>query len=153
MMAAYLKIESDVPSYMNRVVEGSQRFRALPVWMSLMAYGRSGLTGMIAESCALAEALGRWIEASPDFELLCPVGLNVVAYRGCFDGDAGQQNAANKRLLAALNATGRVYCTPGLVEGKDGIRAAFSNWMTAEVDLAIVTAALEAAHAQIAEES
>ena len=145
MDAAYLKTETEEPSFMNRSVEGSQRFRALPIWMSLKAYGREGIARIAAENCRLAAALGDWIEASPDYELLAPVKLNVVCFRGLCPGEEEEIEAHNPALLRRINATGKVYMTPGKLQGKTGIRAAFSNWMTEDADLDLIIEALQQA--------
>lgn len=147
---AYLKVEGDAPTYMNRSVENSQRFRALPAWMTLQAYGADGVRDVVIRNCAFAREMGEWIEQSDDFELLTPVRLNVVTFRAVFvDGD---QDALNKVFLQRLNEAGQVFCTPGALFGKTGVRAAISNWRTTDADLPIVIEALNAAHAAIVDE-
>ncbi len=141
LTAAYLETDDPAPSYINRGVESSSRFRALPVWMALQAYGRDGVREMVETSCDLAASLGRRIEAMDGFELLAPVRLNIVLFRGLL-GDDAASDQGQRHLMNAINATGNVYLTPGVIGGRAGMRAAFSNWMTTEQDVAIVADAL-----------
>ncbi|WP_259782795.1 pyridoxal phosphate-dependent decarboxylase family protein [Aestuariispira ectoiniformans] len=149
MDVAYLKIEGEAPTYMNRSLENSQRFRALPVWMTLQAYGRDGVRDVVRRNCSFAAKLADWIEQAEGFELLTPVKLNVVCFRALFDTD--DQDAANKAFLQTLNEAGSIFCTPGALFGKAGVRAAISNWRTTEDDLPVTFKALEEAHAATAQ--
>lgn len=129
--AAYL---STAPDFFHRTPENSRRWRALPAWMALRAYGREGVRAVVERCCDLAAALGRWIEASEDYELLAPVTLNIV----CF----APRTRPAEAVLARLASDGRCFLTPGAWQGRKGLRAAFSNFMTAGEDLEIVQAAL-----------
>ena len=144
VVAAYLDTGSNEPAFMNRGVENSQRFRALPAWLTLKAYGREGVMAMVESCCRHARNLGAWIEQSEDYELLAPVRLNVVAFRGV-PPQSEDPAAFNRELLSRLNTGGKVYMTPGAFGGKDGIRAAFSNWSTDDGDLEVIIAALQEA--------
>lgn len=142
-LPAYLDVDGGgFPHYLNRALEGSQRYRALPVWMTLMAYGAAGVRQIVRDNCGQAARLGRWIEASDRFELLTPVILNVVCFRARPPAEL-DADVFNGDLLDALNAAGEVFMTPGAYEGKGGIRAAFSNWMTREEDVVRIMAALD----------
>ncbi|RED49801.1 pyridoxal phosphate-dependent decarboxylase family protein [Aestuariispira insulae] len=145
--AAYLKTEAEAPTYGHRGVENSQRLRALPAWMTLQAYGRKGVEDIVRVNCSFAAQLGAWIDASDAYELLCPVKLNVVTFRGRFtDSDQDRMNAD---LLRAINRDGRIFCTPGVMNGQSGIRAAISNWRTDDADLDIAITALSEVHATL----
>ncbi|WP_425405675.1 pyridoxal phosphate-dependent decarboxylase family protein [Hwanghaeella sp.] len=141
LAAPYLEMEGVVPSFINRTMESSQRLRSLPVWMSLKAYGRTGVREIVERTCDLAGEFGRRVDAMDGYELLAPVRLNIVIFRGLL-GDDAASNAGQKALLDAINATGKVYVTPGLLHGKSGIRAAFSNWMTGPEDIDLFVEAL-----------
>ncbi len=146
-LPAYLDVASHgLPHYINRVVESSQRFRALPVWMTLVAYGAAGVRDTVRRNCALAQSLSSAIAASDRFELLAPTSLNVVCFRGLPPTDIADEDGWNQHLLDTLNAEGTVFMTPGAYGGKRGIRAAFSNWMTDAEDLDRIVAALHTAH-------
>jgi glutamate/tyrosine decarboxylase-like PLP-dependent enzyme len=118
----------------HRTPENSRRWRALPAWMALQAYGREGVAAVVSRCCDLAAALGRWIEASEEYELLAPVTLNIV----CF----APRHADPAVILGRLATDGRCFLSPGAWKGRKGMRAAFSNFMTTEADLAIVQSAL-----------
>jgi glutamate/tyrosine decarboxylase-like PLP-dependent enzyme len=133
--AAYL---GDGPDLLHRTPENSRRFRALPAWMTLMAYGRAGYQELVARSCHLARRLGEHIERSELFELLSPVYLNIV----CFTL-SGAGATQRDQFLALLQRDGQVLLTPTLFAGKPAIRAAFVNWSTTEQDVERIIAALE----------
>lgn len=148
LTAPYLEMEGTVPSFINRTMESSQRLRSLPVWMALKAYGRSGVREIVERTCTLAADMGDRIAALEGYELLAPVRLNIVIFRGVL-GDDATSNAKQKGLIDAINATGKVYVTPGLLDGKSGIRAAFSNWMTMREDVDLFVEALKEGRAAI----
>jgi glutamate/tyrosine decarboxylase-like PLP-dependent enzyme len=128
------------PDLLHRTPENSRRFRALPAWMTLMAYGREGHRVMVQRCCALARALGEAVSASPHFELLAPVPLNILCL-ALRQGDAARRD----RLLQALQNDGRVFLTPTVYAGRPAVRAAFSNWRTSTADVHLILKALEAA--------
>ena len=118
--------------------ENSRRFRALPAWMTLMAYGRAGYRELVARCCSLARQFSQGIEQSAQFELLSPVCLNIVCFalRGA---DAAQRD----RLQEALIADGTTLLTPTHFAGKPAMRAAFVNWSTSTEDVVRILEALQ----------
>lgn len=133
--AAYLGTGSDL---LHRTPEDSRRFRALPAWMTLMAYGRAGYRELVSRCCSLAERMSQGIEQSPRFELLTPVRLNIVCF--ALRGASADQR---DRFLEKLKEDGKVLLTPTFFGGKPAIRAAFVNWSTSEQDIPIILDALE----------
>lgn len=134
---AYLGAAGD---FLHRTPENSRRFRALPVWMTLVAYGREGCREVVQRCCALARALGEALAGSSAFELLSPVHLNVVCF-ALRDGDATRRDRVLERLLE----DGRMLVTPTEWGGRPAFRAAFSNWRTGVEELRVVMDVLEAA--------
>ncbi len=139
--AAYLGVGPDL---LHRTPENSRRFRALPAWMTLMAYGRSGYQEIVARCCNLAQQLGQGIQQSLHFELLSPVYLDIV----CFTL-RGADSAQRDHLLDLLMQDGKVLLTPTVLAGKPAIRAAFVNWSTTEQDVSLVLESLERCAAQL----
>jgi aromatic-L-amino-acid decarboxylase len=105
----------------------SRGFRALKVWFALKTYGLDALGGVIGRACDLATALAARIAASPELELLAPVGLNIV----CF-GYVGGDNAA---IVQDLQEAGRVAPSTTTLNGKTAIRAAIVNHRTGPEDI------------------
>ncbi|RAV99426.1 pyridoxal phosphate-dependent decarboxylase family protein [Pseudochryseolinea flava] len=144
--AAYLGDPLASPDYFHYTPENSRRFRALPAWFTLLAYGWEGYREMIERNCDAAKLLADALEASSNrFQLLAPVRMNVV----CFTLTGVITMDEIKTFLAAIRDDGRVFFTPTMYKGKPGIRAAISNWKTQPEDIAIAVTALNQVHQAI----
>ena len=129
--APYLGDPIENFNYLNFLPENSRRLKALPVWFTLMAYGKEGIRYVVDNNIKLANDFGQFITESIAFELLAPVRLNTV----CFTlAGAENQNKVND-FLEALNNTGYVFMTLTMYHKQKGIRAAFVNWRTTGDDL------------------
>ena len=76
--APYLGDPFENFSYLNFLPENSRRLKALPVWFSLIAYGKNGYKYIVENNIHLANQFGQFIEHSQHFKLLAPVRLNTV---------------------------------------------------------------------------
>jgi glutamate/tyrosine decarboxylase-like PLP-dependent enzyme len=131
--AVYLGGTEGTPSLVHWTPQNSRRFRALPAWMTLMAYGRSGYQDIVSRNVAQTKWLGERIATSEQFELLAPVRLNVA----CFTLNGRPAMDTINAYLDRLQADGRVFMTPTLYKGVPAIRAAISNWQTTQADMEI----------------
>lgn len=132
--AAYLGDPTQSPDFFHYTPENSRRWRALPSWFTLMAYGKEGHTEIVERNCRLARKLGDWLDASDRFTLLAPVRMNVV----CFTLNKSVLTPEQiKVFLEKVRDDGRVFFTPTLYKGTPAIRAAFSNWLTSDEDVAL----------------
>jgi glutamate/tyrosine decarboxylase-like PLP-dependent enzyme len=130
--AAYLGNPSATPDSMHLTPENSRRFRALPAWFSLMAYGRDGYRDIVERNCETASKLGKLIERSHEFELLAPVRMNVV----CFSIRKDERTLDDiKQFLQDIRDDGQVFFTQTVYKGVPAIRAAISNWQTTPADI------------------
>lgn len=132
--AVYLGGESASNDILNYTPENSRRFRALPAWFTLMAYGREGYREIVERNCGLAHMLGEWVRTSENFLLLAPVRLNVV----CFTLNREDLSIdLIQKFLDRIRDDGRVYFTPTVYKEIPAIRAAISNWQTQTKDIDI----------------
>lgn len=137
--AAYLGDPSQSPDFFHYTPENSRRWRALPSWFALMAYGKEGHRELVERDCRLAKKLGDWIAQSEKFKLLAPVRMNVVCFT--LEGELSMERV--KAYLDKIRDDGRAFFTPTNYKGTPGIRAAFSNWLTTDEDVAITIEALK----------
>lgn len=146
--AAYLGNPEESPDFFHYTPENSRRFRALPSWMTLMAYGRDGYRDIVERNCEAARYLGEQLKASEAFELLAPVRMNVV----CFTLASTEEGSAKgiKAFLNAIRDDGRVFFTPTVYKGRPAMRAAVSNWLTQRADIDIALNALSDTYNKLA---
>ena len=121
------------------VPENSRRFRALPAWMVLAAYGPDGISAAVERTCAHARELAEGIGDITGLQLLDPVRLNIVCFAP--NGNADVRDA----LLQWLVADGRIFLTPTVLQGRPALRLAVSNWRTEAKDVQITLQALREA--------
>ena len=116
--------------------ESSRRARALPIWTTLAAYGRTGYRELVERHCALAQYLASRVDSEPRLQRLADVPLNIVCFR-YHDERLGEteMNRINSLVGDRLLDDGRVFAGATVYEGKTALRPALSNWMTTERDL------------------
>ncbi|TRX02395.1 pyridoxal phosphate-dependent decarboxylase family protein [Flavobacterium gawalongense] len=138
--APYLGNPLENFSYLNFLPENSRRLKALPVWFSLLAYGKQGFQDIIENSVAMALQFDDFITQNEDFELLAPTRLNNVCFTLVGDHNQDKVNL----FLTHLNDKGKVFMTPTVYENRKGIRASFVNWRTNENDIHIAIEEMKA---------
>jgi glutamate/tyrosine decarboxylase-like PLP-dependent enzyme len=138
--APYLGDPLENFSYLNFLPENSRRLKALPVWFSLLAYGKQGFQDIVENSVAMALQFDSFITQGENFELLAPTRLNNVCFT--LAGDHNQEKV--NLFLTHLNDKGKVFMTPTVYQNRKGIRASFVNWRTNEKDIQIAIAEMKA---------
>jgi glutamate/tyrosine decarboxylase-like PLP-dependent enzyme len=138
--APYLGDPEEQFSYLNFVPENSRRFRALPVWFSLMAYGKTGYKNIVEDNIRLANELADALVNTNYFQLAAPVRLNTVCFalQPYYAAQIDQH-----KLLQAINATGKVFMTPSAYHGKPCIRAALVNYRTSAEDIQLAVSSIK----------
>ncbi len=118
----------DSTPFFNLAPEGSRRLRALPLWMSLMAYGKEGYRDIFRRNCAHARLAYDRLSASGRFVMLAEPRFNVV----CFtlpDAKAATVQAFAERV----RDTGKTFTNVTQYRGETpALRLCFSNWSTEE---------------------
>ncbi|KAJ4990784.1 pyridoxal-dependent decarboxylase [Stagonosporopsis vannaccii] len=148
--AAYLAAAAEgdgIMSPLNIGLENSRRFRALPVYASLVAYGKAGYRHMLERQIALSRGIAEYILESDSFELLPRFHDNknetvnnvyiIVLFR------AKDENL-NNQLVAKIKAGRKIYVSGTNWEGKPACRFAVSNWMVdVDRDLPVIKQVLQ----------
>ncbi|MBV9839600.1 MAG: aminotransferase class V-fold PLP-dependent enzyme [Solirubrobacterales bacterium] len=106
-----------------------RRFRALKLWAVLRCVGRSGLQAHVRSGIELAAQFERWVASEPGWELCAPRPFSVVCFR--LQGD-DERNAA---LLARANASGELFISHAVLDGRYVLRLAVGQLSTTEQDV------------------
>ncbi|KAM3538337.1 hypothetical protein ARSEF1564_008745 [Beauveria bassiana] len=128
---AYLRNEfsdSDlVTDYRDWQIPLGRRFRSLKLWFVLRSYGIAGLRAHVARGIALGQSLDDKLAARPDlFTLFTRARFALVSFR-VVGADEQERNARTETLYETLNASGKVYLTSTVVNGKFAIRVSTST--------------------------
>ena len=124
--AAYLSSGGDGYSPLNISLENSRRFRALPLYASLLSLGKQGYADIVSRCCNLAKAIGRQILESRDFRLVCEVQFNIVL----FQVSGWEEKSKNERVKDMINGAGKVYVSGTEWKGMGALRIAICNYLT-----------------------
>jgi glutamate/tyrosine decarboxylase-like PLP-dependent enzyme len=149
--AAYLATSNGPDSIISPLdmgIENSRRFRALPVYASLMAYGKSGYRNMLERQIELCRDIAKFILESNEYDLLPESNGSVeerlssiyiiVIFRA-------KDGALNKHLVEKIKATRKIYVSGTAWNGQPACRFAVSNWRAdTKRDLPIIKETLEA---------
>ncbi|RAL16253.1 pyridoxal phosphate-dependent decarboxylase family protein [Aspergillus homomorphus CBS 101889] len=148
--AAYLTSgqngETSIPSPLNNGMENSRRFRALPVYASLVAYGRNGFRDMLQKQIRLARMIAGWLYDHPAYNILPAAGSKdalldqtyiVVLF-------SAKDDTLNQSLAKRINDTLKMFVSGTSWDGRPACRIAISNWRAEEErDFALVTDVLQ----------
>ncbi|KAH8724623.1 pyridoxal phosphate-dependent transferase [Phaeosphaeriaceae sp. PMI808] len=148
--AAYLatpNAPNNIMSPLNIGLENSRRFRALPVYASLLAYGKSGYRDMLERQIELSRDIATFILNSDGYELLPESDRAVderisniyiiVLFRA-------KNEDLNKTMVEKIKETRQIYVSGTSWGGKPACRFAVSNWMAdARRDLPLIQGVLQ----------
>lgn len=134
----YLKTSGDkVTNYSQWTIPLGRRFRALKLWFLIRSYGLEGLQTRIRNHVSWAEELAEKIRELDGFEIVTEPILSLFSFR-CPGDDAAQQ-----RLVDAINDDGRIYLTQGAFEGRKIIRVQVGQFDTTREDVMMVQTVVE----------
>jgi glutamate/tyrosine decarboxylase-like PLP-dependent enzyme len=139
--ASYIWLDDAVRQGIGFAMHGpqfSRGFAALKVWISLLAHGRAAYARRIEHDIALASYLGELAEEREEWELMCPPRLSICCFRHRprrWDGTEEELDRHNERLMTAIHADGRVYCSNAVIDGRFGLRACIVNFRTEAEDV------------------
>jgi glutamate/tyrosine decarboxylase-like PLP-dependent enzyme len=135
--AAYLpSIDDPQPNWGYLGPEMSRRSRAIDIWATLRAYGRSGYRAIVEHHLDLAQRLSAAVDEAPDLERLADVPLNIVCFRARPpDVPESALDELNRRVGAAVLEDGRVFFGSTVYDGKVAFRPAPVNWRNRAQDI------------------
>lgn len=138
-----------IPSPLNVGIENSRRFRSLPVYATLISYGRLGYRDMLNKQIRLARAVALFFHEHSEFELLPQSMINgssakvrqeiyiIVLFRA-------KDQALNESLVKRINSTSRMYVSGTKWDGRPASRIAVSNWQAdPDRDVNVVQSVIE----------
>jgi aromatic-L-amino-acid/L-tryptophan decarboxylase len=159
--AAHRATFSVVPAYLRHATRGlaagdvwfneygidlTRGFRALRVWMALLAHGADAHGAVMDRTTALARRLAALVDAHPDLERLAPVGCDIVCLRYRPDDhglDDEQLDAVNRELVLLVQESGVAVVTETALRGRLAVRVAIGNHRTRSEDVDLFVETLE----------
>lgn len=149
---SYLRSASDgeVTQFKDWGIPLGRRFRSLKLWFHLRLAGADSIRDRLRRDLAHAQWLAGQVAAQPDWEVCAPVPLQTVCVRHVPEGmDDAALDRHQQEWAERVNATGRAFVTPALVEGRWLVRLSIGAEPTERADVE----ALWALCREVAEES
>jgi len=106
-----------------------RRFRALKLWAVLRCHGRSGLQRHIRSGVELATQFEGWVGETEGWEVCAPRHFSTVCFR--LEGE----DERNRALLERVNASGEMFISQCVLNGRYVLRLAIGQMSTTENDV------------------
>lgn len=136
---AYMPHEDEVrPNMVDTTLEYSRPFRALKLWLAFRVHGAEGIREALEANLDQAQLTYAIASGRPDFEVLPnSPSLSIAPVRhitpNCPDIDAH-----NDALYKAMQRNGRVFVSPGTIDGQTWLRPCFTNFRTTTDDVHVL---------------
>ncbi|MDH5609356.1 MAG: aminotransferase class I/II-fold pyridoxal phosphate-dependent enzyme [Cyclobacteriaceae bacterium] len=119
---------SDRLEFNEHYFQLSRNAKAFKVWMSLKVYGFEKIQRMIQKDIELTHYLADRVAGSDDFELRSRSHLAITCFRYVAHLRTEEETEHfNQKLVAALEADGRVFITGTVLDGVYVLRACLTN--------------------------
>lgn len=129
-------LASAQPWFTDFTIDLSRGFRALKVWFTLKTFGAAALGAAMEANVRQAKLLADLVDADDRFELLAPVGLNIVCFRYRREGmDESELDAFNDELVIRLQESGEAVASSTTIGGRRAIRVCIVNQRTKDEDV------------------
>jgi aromatic-L-amino-acid decarboxylase len=129
----YLKTaeEGEARNLMDYGVALGRRFRSLKLWFVMRYFGAEGLRARIRQHVQMAKEVGDWIDADPRWERVALVPFSTVVFRFVPEGKEGSElDALNQEIMNQVNATGEIFLSHTVLNGRLCLRLAIGNLKT-----------------------
>jgi aromatic-L-amino-acid/L-tryptophan decarboxylase len=107
-----------------------RRFRALKLWAVLRCFGRAGLIEHVRSGVELARTFEDWVSRDPGWEVCAPRHFSVVCFRLADSSDED-----NRSLLERVNASGEIFISHAVLDGRYVLRLAVGQLATTLADV------------------
>ena len=150
-----VRVMSTNPSYLQTSVDAEvknlrdwglplgRRFRALKLWFLIREQGVAALQERLRRDLRNAALLAEQVRGAPGWRLLAPVPLQTLCIRheppGCADDALDRHTLA---WVGRVNASGRAYLTPALLDGRWMVRVSIGAELTERADVEALWAVL-----------
>jgi aromatic-L-amino-acid decarboxylase len=136
-----LEPENEIPSFADYSPELSRDFRGLRVWLPLKLHGLDAFRAALDEKLDLAARAYARLSSEPLIERTGPPDLTVIPlwHRGGSDRTRAGLDDINRRWLAAINRTQRIFISSTNLDGRFTPRFCILSFRThkARVDEAV----------------
>ena len=112
----YLKTSAEVTNYSEWTIPLGRRFRALKLWFLMRSYGLEELRQRIRNHITWAREACETLRGMDGVEIVTEPQFSLFTFRVAGD------DAAQQRLVDAVNDDGRIYVTQGAFRGRKVIR-------------------------------
>lgn len=131
LIPEYLRTDEDarVVNYMDYAVPLGRRFRALKLYFVMRYFGRRRIAAIIRNHLCMAQELAEAIGRDARFEVCAPVPMSLVCFR------LKGSDEDNRRLLQRLNASGKIFLSHTVLNGRFVLRFAVGNIHTGRHDV------------------
>jgi glutamate/tyrosine decarboxylase-like PLP-dependent enzyme len=121
--------DEDVPWGFDWTPEFSRRVRGLPVYATLRALGRDGVSAMIDRCCDHAELMAERLDEADGVEVLNDVVLNQVIVR------FGDDDELTDAVTGAVQRDGTCWLSGSTFKGQTVMRVSIVGWQTTADDV------------------
>ena len=131
---SYMLHDENERHAVDTTLEYSRPFRALKLWLAFRTHGAGAFRDAIERNLAQARLLRSIVDEHDDLEVVGTPGLSIVPFRH-IPGDGRDIDAHNLELARRLQADGRVFVAPALVDGSAVLRPCIVNFRTTDDDV------------------
>jgi aromatic-L-amino-acid decarboxylase len=108
-----------------------RRFRSLKLWFVMRYFGAEGMRDRIRQHVEMAREVAAWIDSEPRWERVAPVPFSTVVFRFSPEGVAPEkQDGLNQAIMDEVNASGEVFLSHTVLNGRYCLRIALGNLKT-----------------------
>jgi aromatic-L-amino-acid/L-tryptophan decarboxylase len=159
LVPPYLRTEEGkgiggLPWFAEYGFQQTREFRALKLWMTLLAAGRSGIAETVSRHRALARHMASLIDQSPELERMADVPLSAVCFRYVPPSSSGDEellDQLNKRVMESVQSGGKAFLTSTQINGRFALRACVLHYATTKGDVAALVDVVRQAGKEVVE--